>query len=266
MPLTEATANKISDVLKKAIRDKIKNYKPETKHMPFQYRLIGQKRYEMFSFVHSLNTTFGMSIWEQVAVILAQSVGYNAERQYVLRGEIDESTESIITQYHAELKNRDKNKQKVKLISVIKTSEIENIRRSIKPGQPLEDDDSIVDLYVFIGGVNNYFDITAAKPNKKEFAALKLKLLRWIGLKLSQDEDAQVFSRLAIPYNPYFPKDYDRWTLKGLYDLNGGEVLVGEEFWNYVGGGNIYEDLLDVFQATGEELRPELDARFREFK
>jgi len=51
-----------------------------------------------------------------------------------------------------------------------------------------------------------------------------------------------------------------------LYDLGGGEVLVGEEFWNYVGGANIYEDLLDVFQETGEELRPELDKKFAEFK
>jgi hypothetical protein len=262
MALSVATANQISEVLKKAIRDKIKNYTPETKHMPFQYRLIGQKRYEMFSFVHSLNTTFGMSIWEQVAVILAQSTGYHAERQYELFGEIDDSTESLITQYHSELKNRKKDS----LIPINKSSEIEQIRQSIKPGKSLKDDDSIVDLYVLVGGVNNYFDITAAKPNKKEFAAMKLKLLRWTGLKLSQEQNAQVFSRLAIPYNPYHPKKYNRWTLRGLYDLGGGEVLVGEEFWNYVGGGNIYEDLLDVFQETGEELKPELDKKFAEFK
>lgn len=85
-------------------------------------------------------------------------------------------------------------------------------------------------------------------------------------MRLSQDRNAKVFTGLAIPYNPNHPEPYDRWTLKGLYDLDNREVLVGEEFWNYVGGANIYEDLLDVFQETGEELRPELDKKFAEFK
>jgi type II restriction enzyme len=99
----------------------------------------------------------------------------------------------------------------------------------------------------------------------KEFAALKLKLLRWVGLRLSQDKNAQVFTRLAIPYNPYYPEPYERWTLKGLYDLDKREVLVGEEFWNFVAHDNIYKDLLTVFQEVGRELRDEIDKKFAEF-
>jgi len=112
----------------------------------------------------------------------------------------------------------------------------------------------------------NYFDITSAKPNMKEFVALKLKLLRWTALRLSQDKNVKVFTRLAIPYNPYHPEPYERWTLKGLYDLENGEILVGEEFWNFVGSDNIYEELLDIFQKVGEELRDEIDEKFAEFR
>jgi hypothetical protein len=54
--------------------------------------------------------------------------------------------------------------------------------------------------------------------------------------------------------------------LQGLYDLGSGEILVGEEFWNFVAGGNIYEKLLDVFQEAGEELRHEIDKKFEEFR
>ncbi|MGQ9665200.1 MAG: TdeIII family type II restriction endonuclease [bacterium] len=41
-----------------------------------------------------------------------------------------------------------------------------------------------------------------------------------------------------------------------------GEILVGEEFWNFVASGNIYEELLNVFQKVGEELREEIDKKF----
>jgi len=117
-----------------------------------------------------------------------------------------------------------------------------------------------------IGDEENYFDITSAKPNMKEFVALKLKLLRWPGLRLSQDENIKVYTRLAIPYNPYHPEPYERWTLKGLYDLENGEILVGEEFWNSVACDDIYEDLLEVFQEVGETLRDETDKKFVEFR
>lgn len=84
----------------------------------------------------------------------------------------------------------------------------------------------------------------------KEFVALKLKLLRWTALRLSQDKNANVFTRLAIPYNPYHPESYDRWTLKGLYDLKGREILVAEKFWNFIASEEIYDDLLEVFQKV----------------
>ena len=69
---------------------------------------------------------------------------------------------------------------------------------------------------------------------------------------------------IAIPYNPYEPKPYQRWTLQGLFDLE-NEIKVAEEFWNFLGGENTYEQLLDVFETTGLELRPEIDTRFERF-
>jgi len=58
----------------------------------------------MFSFIQSMNTTFGISIWEQVAVILAKSAGFQAERQYDLLGSIDSETEKLIQNIHYDLR------------------------------------------------------------------------------------------------------------------------------------------------------------------
>jgi len=255
MSLSSTTKHNIAQLLIATVRRKLKDYRPETRYMPFHHRLLGKGRYAMFSFIQSMNTTFGMSLFEQLAVILAQGAGHHAQRKYTLLGQIDDTTQTFIRELHYELRAG-------KLLAD-KKREIREIRNLIKQGERNKDPDSTVDLFLKIGDQENYFDITTAKPNIKEFAALKLKLLRWTGLRLSQDRDADVFTRLAIPYNPYHPEPYQRWTLQGLYDLE-SEILVGEDFWNFIASGYVYEELLDVFEQTGLQLRDEIDSKFAE--
>jgi len=38
--------------------------------------------------------------------------------------------------------------------------------------------------------------------------------------------------------------------------------MVAEEFWNFLGNGDTYNELLDIFEEVGIYLRPEIDARF----
>ena len=258
MTLSTKTANAISNLLIRIVRTKLIEYKPETTYMPFHHRLLGKDRYAMFSFIQSMNTTFGISIWEQVAVLLAKGAGHHAVRQFKLLGEIDPNTEELIREIHYQLRKGE--------VQANKLNEISLIRKSVKPGKPKKDPDSVVDLFIVKGKEENYFDITSAKPNMKEFVALKLKLLRWTALRLSRNKNAEVFTRLAIPYNPYYPKPYKRWTLKELYDLESGEILVGKEFWNFVASDNVYEELLDIFQEVGIKLRDDIDKKFAELR
>ena len=72
-------------------------------------------------------------------------------------------------------------------------------------------------------------------------------------------------SYIAIPYNPYEPKPYERWTLKGMLDLE-NELKVAEELWNFLGNDGTYEELLNCFEKAGIELQPEIDAYFSKFK
>ncbi len=130
-----------------------------------------------------------------MAVVLAECASRYAKRQYKLLGEIDTETEEPIRKiYH---------KLRAGKLTANKIGEIGQIRKKIKKGEPKVDLDSTVDLFIKIDDEENYFDITTVKPSKKEFAALKLKLLRWTALRLSQDKDAKVFTRLAILYNPF---------------------------------------------------------------
>ena len=108
-------------------------------------------------------------------------------------------------------------------------------------------------------------DLKTVKPNKSDFQKFKRTLLEWTAAELARDPEVTVNTMIGIPYNPYEPERYERWTLKGMLDLN-HDVLIAEELWNFIGGEGAYADLLDAFELAGIELRSEIDSYFAQFK
>jgi len=108
-------------------------------------------------------------------------------------------------------------------------------------------------------------DIKTAKPNIAGFQKHKRTLLEWVASELARNPKAMAHSIIAIPYNPYEPEPYKRWTIRGMLDLK-HELLVAKELWDFIGGEGAYEDLLDCFEESGIELRPEIDKYFAKFE
>jgi len=108
------------------------------------------------------------------------------------------------------------------------------------------------------------FDLKTAKPNISNFKDFKRTLLEWVAIILAQNPTAKIHSYIAIPYNPYHPEPYQRWTLRGMLDLP-QELKVAEEFWDFLGGKGSFEDLLDCFESAGLEMRREIDEYFKKF-
>ena len=88
--------------------------------------------------------------------------------------------------------------------------------------------------------------------------------MEWVATILATNPDMKVNTLIAIPYNPYEPKPYNRWTIRGMLDLE-NELKVAKEFWEFIGGKGSYEDLLDCFEKVGIELREEIDEYFKKF-
>lgn len=257
MPLTEKQIKKIENTIKDSLRRKFKTYKPETKYMPFHYRLLGRDRMTLFSFIHSLNTTFGTSIFEPVAETIACLNFKFAQKQYVVGDTISEQAQLEIQHIINEL-TIGKNSNK--------TEEIERIREVCNKGTMYKLKSVKVDLFVQCEEeIVHLFDLKTVKPNISNFKDFKRTLLEWIAIYLAKNPNAMVNSYIAIPYNPYEPKPYERWTLKGMLDLD-NELKVAEEFWDFIGNGSVYEKLLDCFERVGTELRPEINAYFSKFK
>lgn len=257
MALTNQQIQKIENTIKESLRKKFLTYKPESNNMPFHYRLLGRDRMALFSFIHSLNTTFGTSIFEPVAETLASLQFPVAQKQFVVGDTISEEAQNEIQHIMNEL-TMGGNPNKI--------CEIERIRNVCNKGKINKLKTVKVDLFVKSGdGVIHLFDLKTAKPNISNFKDFKRTLLEWVAIYLSKDPTANINSYIAIPYNPYEPEPYERWTLKGMLDLD-KELKVAEEFWDFLGGEGSYSELLKCFEKVGIELRPEIDEYFSKFK
>jgi type II restriction enzyme len=255
MSLTNPQKQQIQQVIINSLRKKFQNYNPESSNMPFHFRLLGKDRMALFSFIQSLNTTFGTSIFEPVAVALAKTKFAKVEAQYIVGNTIYNDCQQKITEIINNLTSGgspDKTKE-LKILRNALTGKINQLK-TVK-----------VDLFVETAqGEQFLFDLKTAKPNISNFKDFKRTLLEWAGIALTHNKSAKVNTLIAIPYNPYEPAPYERWTIKGMLD-DSHELKVAEEFWDFLGGRGAYEELLDCFEQAGIELRPEIDHYFAAF-
>jgi len=256
MSITEKQQIIIKDYLIEKIRNKLNNYNPETHSMPFHYRLLGKNRMALFSFIHSINTMLGTSIFEKIGELILSDKAKEVKGQYRgLNGYISERAVICIDSILRDLKSTRripcKSKETEEILDVAKEGNLGNkIKKRVDVYAKMDDD------------TEYYFELKSAKPNINEFTGIKKQLLDWIVIRGSISQPVKIKTILAIPYNPYEPEPYQRWTLQGLFDLE-NEVLVGKEFWDFLGGSNTYEDLLNVFEEAGLELYDEIDEKMK---
>ena len=226
--------------------------------MPFHYRLMGKDRMALYSFIQSLNTTFGVSIFEPVAETVARQNFVKASRQYIVGDKISEVAQQEVQNIMDDLS--------VSSSSPNKPLELERIRKVATKGKFKNVKVVKADLFLEDKtGAFYLFDLKTAKPNISNFKDFKRTLLEWSAIAMLENQFANINTLIAIPYNPYEPKPYQRWTVKGMLDLK-QELKVASEFWNFLGGKGAYEDLLICFENVGIEMRDEIDEYFRKFK
>jgi type II restriction enzyme len=211
----------------------------------------------LYSFIQSLNTTFGTSIFEPVAVALAKNKFAKAQSQYFVGDKISESCQKTIQDIINNLTVGtlpNKNKEIELIRESVNTGKINNIK-TVKADLFLEDEQ----------GVQYLIDLKTAKPNISNFKDFKRTLLEWVGIALTNNPNLEINTLIAIPYNPYEPQPYERWTIKGMLD-DKYELMVGKEFWDFIGGDGAYEEILDCFESAGIKMHPEIDEYFSHFK
>lgn len=258
MKISKETKFSIISTLKIVLKNKFSNYNPEPALMPFHTRLLGKDRLALYQFIHSLNTNFGTTIFEPVAKVLAAENFKTVMSQQTAGLEISAEAHNVIQNIMDSLATAISNPNK--------PEEIKAIRKVCQTGQMRKVKLTKVDIKLISkDGTVYLFDLKTAKPNAGGFKEFKRTLLEWTAASLSSNPKLNIQTLIAIPYNPYEPQPYNRWTMRGMIDLE-NELKVAKEFWDFLGGDGAYEDLLDCFEQVGIEMRKEIDEYFSRFK
>ncbi|MEK6913796.1 MAG: TdeIII family type II restriction endonuclease [Nanoarchaeota archaeon] len=249
MTLTKSQISDIKNLLKDKIDKKLKDYARETSSMPFLAKLMqDNEKVASYSFIQSLLTTLGMSIYEEVARIIAEPNFDIAKTGYDVEGEISNEENEIISKILQEIKNKTRKANKEQEIKEI-------LQCKSRTGRKIK---VRADIYLKKGNEEYYIEIKTAKPNIDVFAKSKEKLLQWVALR-----NKKVNTVLAIPYNPYFPEPYSRFTMQGYLDEK-EELYVADKFWEFLGGKGTYKEVLEIFDEVGKEPKGKIQNKIKE--
>lgn len=257
MALSKEQIKGVEEVLKTSLRNKFQNYNPEPAYMPFHTRLLGKDRLALYSFIHSINTNFGTTVFEPVGLALAQKHFKTATTQTIAGKHISSEAQIAIQKIIDGLTTAE--------TAPNKENETEIIRKVCRKGTMIKVKPTRIDLMLESKDSEYFlFDIKTVKPNAGGFKEFKRTLLEWVAVFLANNPKAKINTLIAIPYNPYEPEKYNRWTMRGMLDLD-KELVVADEFWDFLGGKETYNNLLGCFERVGIELRDEIDEYFSRF-
>jgi len=251
MSLSETQKRKITALLSEKIESKLRRYARESRSMPFLVKLMQDKeKVAAYSFIHSLATTLGMSIYEDVSKIISEDHSKECFTKYDIGGVISKNQKSVIDNILRELRNSERECNIER--------EIEEVLQASPENGRVQKEGRIADFYMIRDGIEQYFEIKTVKPNIDVFAKSKSKLLEWVARRRKK---IKVF--LAFPYNPYYPHPYERFALQGLLEP-GKDLLIGKDFWNYLGEDNIFEEILELFDSVGKIYKEKIAEKIRE--
>jgi type II restriction enzyme len=135
-------------------------------------------------------------VFEQVAATIARPHFKRAINQYkefntTISADAQSEIQQIMDDLRASRKKPDKPTETSAILAAAQTGAIKKVKRPR------------IDLFLESNdGIEYYFDLKTAKPNIDEIIGLKRKMLEWVAIRGAIKPKPEIFTGLAIPYNP----------------------------------------------------------------
>lgn len=235
----------MDDVLKRRLEDEPWDYEDYELKLPFHVALVPEEVWKSAKFERSFVTSLGMIGWEDIARIIAKDKRGVAKRGEAVSGKIYQDR---LNKIHEILRDLERSVRKPDW-----STEISEVR-SISSDDMVEIS-VVADLYVEDSktGEKLCFEIKSPKPNSDQTKVSKQKMLEWLNLEQPTIKAAY----FALPFNPYGSKEnYNHPHPFRWFNMREDEVvLMGESFWDMLGGEGTYEALIAIFEEIGEAYK-----------
>jgi hypothetical protein len=222
---------------------------------PLYAALVPDEIFKGSHFERRFVTPFGKA-WELLAVTAAEmGLGYGTAG-HTISGTVKEERLRRITEVLNKLEHAEKGKKKIKPDWKTELAYV-----LAGGGEPIPVT-VVCDVYVEDKKRNKRyaFELKAPLPNSDQTKVSKEKILKLYSMEPLQVDGAYY----ALPYNPYGRKEDYAWSFPSRwFNMKEDEVvLIGDEFWEKVGGRGTYQSFIDAVNEIGKGYR---DRIYREF-
>lgn len=244
--MNQETKEQVRENLRDSVARAIKRVAQNLTHKPFYEALLTPEIVKASSFERSFSTSFGQGSVEGISKIIIEGAGTSCIRQ----------KESLIDIYRGaedEVNNT--------LTSLREGRAKPNWEREVARVTAIQRGDTVVkriisDIWFERNGIQNFISIKTVKPNLDQTEIAKKDMLF---LKAHNPNFRTFF---ALFYNPGGENrtDYNWMMPFKILNMHTDEcVLIGRDYWDYIGGDDTYAELLEIFEEVGLETRTSLD-------
>ncbi|MFW6102324.1 MAG: TdeIII family type II restriction endonuclease [Chloroflexota bacterium] len=222
---------------------------------PLYAALVPDEIFKGSHFERRFVTPFG-NAWQNLAVVAANAgLGYGTAN-YRVDGLVKSERLRRITEVLNTLEHTEKGKRKVQPDW---DAELKYILEGGGEDIPVT---VICDVYSEdrTSGRRYAFELKAPLPNSDQTKVSKEKLLKLYSMEPPQVDEAYY----ALPYNPYGRRENYSWSFPARwFNMKEDEVvLIGEEFWEKIGGLGTYKAFIEAVNEIGQEYKERI---YREY-
>ncbi len=222
---------------------------------PLYAALVPDEIFKGAHFERRFVTPFG-HVWEQAAKVVAEAAGGQALVGHSVQGKIGQERLRRIQEVLQRLEFPSREQPSP---GPDWDAELSHILAGSGPDVPVT---VVCDLHIK-GGAHpgtRAFEIKAPLPNSDQTKASKEKMLKLLSMS-PRLVDAAYF---ALPYNPYGTRDAYSWSFPSRWFAMTTDpvVLIGDEFWDLLGGPGTYQAFVDAVNELGIDYKARI---YREF-
>jgi len=222
---------------------------------PLYAALVPDEIFKGSHFERRFVTPFG-GVWEKLAVAAAYVSMGKAIKGHAITGQVNQGRLKRIQEVLNRLEHKEKGKEKTK------PNWSKEIKYILDGKGELIPTTVICDVYVENIKTNKAyaFELKAPLPNSDQTKVSKEKIFKLLCMEPLQVANAYY----ALPYNPYGKKEDYNWSFpKRWFDMiNDPVVLIGNEFWDFIGGEGTYNLFITEVNKLGKEYKEQI---YREY-